>query len=155
MNCDEVYEIKRTWEIPAATPTESGVAILLKFFTKYPSNLEKFYSFKDLPTDELKNNARFKAHAVRIIKVFDESIQMLGHDWSGPKLEEMWSKVAISHFNRQIEKQSFIELKEVILEVLTAVCNLNEKQTAAWVKLMDIVYSIVFNTLDKLKNGEQ
>lgn len=53
MNCEEVCEIKRTWEIPAATPTESGVAILLRFFTKYPSNLQKFYSFKDLPLDEL------------------------------------------------------------------------------------------------------
>lgn len=32
---------------------------------------------------------------------------MLGHDWSGPKLEEMWSDVAKSHFKRQIEKQNF------------------------------------------------
>ncbi|KAM7359748.1 globin 1 isoform 1-T2 [Cochliomyia hominivorax] len=155
MDCNEVYEIKKTWEIPAATPTDSGVAILTRFFTKYPSNLQKFYSFKDLPVEELKTNARFRAHAIRIIKVFDESIQMLGHDWSGPKLEEMWSEVAKSHFKRQIEKQSFNELKEVILEVLTEVCNLNEKQTAAWVKLMDIVYTIVFNTLDQLKNDEQ
>ncbi|XP_075146660.1 globin 1 [Haematobia irritans] len=155
MNNDEVYEIKRTWEIPAATPTESGTAILMLFFKKYPSNLEKFSAFRDLPLDELSSNARFKAHAMRIIKIFDDSIQMLGHDWAGPKLEEMWSKIATTHFNRQIEKQSFIELKEVILEVLTAACNLNEKQTEAWIKLMDIVYSIVFTSLDKLQNGEQ
>ncbi|TMW53284.1 hypothetical protein DOY81_001650 [Sarcophaga bullata] len=147
MNCEEVCEIKRTWEIPAATPTDSGVAILLRFFTKYPSNLQKFYSFKDLSLDELSSNARFKAHALRIIKVFDDSIQTLGHDWAGPKLDEMWSNIATTHFKRQIEKQSFNELKEVILEVLTEVCKLNEKQTAAWIKLLDTVYTIVFNTL--------
>lgn len=54
MNSDEVYEIKRTWEIPATTPTESGVAILIRFFTKYPSNLQKFSTFKDMTLDELK-----------------------------------------------------------------------------------------------------
>lgn len=154
MNSDEVYEIKRTWEIPAATPSESGMAILVQFFTKYPSNLEKFSSFKEVPVDQLKTNARFKAHSVRIIRTFDESIQSLGHDWAGPKLEEMWSKIAVTHFKRQIEKQAFNELKEVILEVLTAACKLNEKQTEAWIKLLDIVYSLVFTTLDKLENGE-
>lgn len=54
MDCNEVYEIKKTWEIPAATPTDSGVAILTRFFTKYPSNLQKFYSFKDMSVEELK-----------------------------------------------------------------------------------------------------
>ncbi|XP_005183602.1 globin CTT-VI [Musca domestica] len=155
MNTDEVLEIKRTWDIPAANPTESGSAILMLFFKRYPSNLQKFSAFKDLPLDELSTNARFRAHASRIIKVFDESIQMLGHDWAGPKLEETWSKIATSHFNRQIEKKSFNELKEVILEVLTAACNLNEKQIQAWTKLMDTVYSIIFNSLDKLEKGEQ
>lgn len=54
MNNDEINVIKKTWQIAAATPTESGVAILIAFFTKYPSNLQKFPSFKDVPMEELK-----------------------------------------------------------------------------------------------------
>lgn len=154
MNTDEVYEIKKTWDIPMANPTDSGAAILITFFTKYPSNIEKFPSFKDIPLRDLQENARFRAHAGRIIRVFDDSIQSLGHDWAGPKLEEIWSRIATTHFNRQIEKQSFNELKEVILEVLTAACNLNEKQTEAWIKLMDSVYEIIFKTIDELENAE-
>ncbi|KAI9579928.1 cytoglobin-1-like [Glossina fuscipes] len=149
MNSDEVYEIKRTWEIPATTPTESGVAILIRFFTKYPSNLQKFSTFKDMTLDELKNNPRFKAHANRIMKVFDDSIKTLDDNCS--HLEEIWTKIAQSHFNRQIEKQSFNELKEVILEVLVAACNLNDQQTEIWLKLLDFVYEIIFKTIDQLE----
>uniref|UniRef100_A0A1A9ZTC8 Globin domain-containing protein n=1 Tax=Glossina pallidipes TaxID=7398 RepID=A0A1A9ZTC8_GLOPL len=149
MNSDEVYEIKRTWEIPATTPTESGVAILIRFFTKYPSNLQKFSTFKDMTLDELKNNPRFKAHANRIMKVFDDSIKTLDNNCS--HLEEIWTKIAQSHFNRQIEKQSFNELKEVILEVLVAACNLNDQQTEIWLKLLDFVYEIIFKTIDQLE----
>lgn len=47
------------------------------------------------------------------------------------------------------------ELKEAILEVLTAACKLDERQAAIWVKLMDTVYSIIFKTLDQLKEGKQ
>jgi len=154
MNSDEVYEIKKTWDKPMENPTDSGVAILLKFFTKYPSNLEKFPTFKELSIEELNENVRFRAHANRIIRVFDESIQSLGYDWAGPKLDEIWSKIATTHFNRQIEKKAFEELKEAILEVLTVACNLNEKQIAIWVKLMDAVYGIIFRTLDQLEESK-
>lgn len=54
MNNEEISVIKKTWEIPAAAPTDSGVAILIAFFTKYPSNLQKFPSFIDVPMEELK-----------------------------------------------------------------------------------------------------
>ncbi|KAL9889526.1 cytoglobin-2-like [Glossina fuscipes] len=151
MNCDEISEIKKTWEIPAASPTESGVAILIQFFTKYPSNLEKFSTFRDMTLEELKESPRLKAHANRVIKVFDDSVQVLDDDSS--QLEEIWVKVTQSHFNRQIEKQSFNELKEVILEVLTAACSLNDQQIEIWVKLMDFIYDIIFRTIDELEQG--
>eukprot|EP00099_Drosophila_melanogaster_P003724 NP_001163625.1 globin 1, isoform E [Drosophila melanogaster] len=52
MNSDEVQLIKKTWEIPVATPTDSGAAILTQFFNRFPSNLEKF-PFRDVPLEEL------------------------------------------------------------------------------------------------------
>uniref|UniRef100_A0A1A9ZTD2 Globin domain-containing protein n=1 Tax=Glossina pallidipes TaxID=7398 RepID=A0A1A9ZTD2_GLOPL len=99
MNSDEVSEIKKTWEIPAASPTESAL------------------------------------------------------DDDPSQLEEIWVKVTQSHFNRQIEKQSFNELKEVILEVLTAACSLNDQQIEIWVKLMDFIYDIIFRTIDELEQA--
>lgn len=51
---NDILEIKATWKIPMANPSESGEAILLKFFERYPSNLEKFKDFKEMTSDELK-----------------------------------------------------------------------------------------------------
>lgn len=50
----DIVEIKTTWRIPMANPAESGKAILLKLFERYPSNLQKFRDFKDMPIEELK-----------------------------------------------------------------------------------------------------
>lgn len=50
----DIVEIKTTWRIPMENPTESGQAILLKFFERYPSNLQKFKDFKGMSIEELK-----------------------------------------------------------------------------------------------------
>ncbi|KAH8288800.1 hypothetical protein KR054_009755 [Drosophila jambulina] len=153
MNSDEVQVIKKTWEIPVATPTDSGAAILTQFFNLYPSNLEKF-PFRDVPLEELPGNARFRAHAGRIIRVFDESIQVLGQDGDLEKLDEIWTKVAVSHIPRTITKESYNQLKGVILDVLTAACNLDESQAATWAKLVDHVYGIIFKAIDDDGNAK-
>lgn len=41
-----------------ANPSESGQAILLKFFERYPSNLQKFKDFKNMSLGELKVNIK-------------------------------------------------------------------------------------------------
>lgn len=55
----------------------------------------------------LQGNSRFRAHAGRIIRVFDESIQVLGQDGDLEKLDEIWTKVAKSHIPRKISKESY------------------------------------------------
>ncbi|XP_030374170.1 globin CTT-VI [Scaptodrosophila lebanonensis] len=152
MNSDEVAVIKKTWEIPVATPTDSGTAILVQFLKRYPSNMEKF-PFRDVPVDDLVTNARFRAHAGRIIRVFDDSIRALGQDGELEKLEEIWTKVAMNHIPRQITKESYNQLRGIILEVLTAACNLNESQAEAWSKLVDHVYKIIFKFIDNDGNA--
>ncbi|KAH8360262.1 hypothetical protein KR093_011643 [Drosophila rubida] len=147
MNSDEVAIIKKTWETPMATPTDSGAAILTLFFNRYPSNLEKF-PFRDVPLAELSGNSRFRAHAGRIIRVFDDSIQALGKDGDLEKIDEIWTKVALSHIPRKISKESYNHLKEVILEVLTAACGLSESQVQVWDKLVEHVNGIIFKAIN-------
>ncbi|EDW66741.1 globin CTT-VI [Drosophila virilis] len=148
MNSDELEMIKKTWEIPVATPTDSGAAILTAFFNRFPSSLQKF-PFHNVPLEELPSNARFRAHAGRIIRVFDESIRVLGQDGDQEKLDEIWTKVAVNHIPRRISRESYNQLKEVILEVLTAACSLNESQVETWTKLIDHVYNIIFKAINE------
>ncbi|XP_054725151.1 cytoglobin-1-like [Anastrepha obliqua] len=150
LNAEDIVEIKKTWAIPVATPTDSGAAILLRFFTKFPSNLEKF-PFRDVPLTELNNSARFRAHCGRIIKTFDQSISQLEEEGGLQKIQEIWQEIARSHVQRHhIERPAYFELRTAIVEVLTEACNLNERQAEAWNKLLDIVYDIIFKKYDEL-----
>lgn len=57
LTANDIAEIKATWAIPVASPSESGQAILLEYFRRYPNNLQKFKDFKDMTLDELKVSA--------------------------------------------------------------------------------------------------
>uniref|UniRef100_T1GN60 Globin domain-containing protein n=1 Tax=Megaselia scalaris TaxID=36166 RepID=T1GN60_MEGSC len=148
----EVIEIKNTWKIPMADPSGSGQAILLKFFERYPHNKLKFQDFKDQSLDQLKTCPKFKAHASRIVRTFNEAINVLGTDYTDPALHEIFSKVAISHHKRGISKASYNELKEVILEIVVAVCEMNDCQKCAWEKLMETIYELISRPLIALKS---
>jgi len=63
MNSDEVQLIKKTWEIPVATPTDSGAAILTQFFNRYPSNLEKF-PFRDVT--HTQKHTSWRSHTLHV-----------------------------------------------------------------------------------------
>lgn len=51
---EQIAIIQSTWAIPAKNPIESGEAILMAFFEKYPKNQDKFKSFKNTPLLSLK-----------------------------------------------------------------------------------------------------
>lgn len=143
----QVQIIKDSWEVPKKNPTDSGEAILLRFFEKYPHNQQKFHSFKNIPLSSLKGSAGFRSHANRIMVVFQNAMDAFDSDDVMGTLVNLWTPVAESHAKRHITKESFNELKDVILEVMTAVCSLNEEQQQAWVVLFENVYTIVFPIL--------
>lgn len=86
----------------------------------------------------------FRSHATRVVSVFQVAIDAFDSDDVVGNLLKIWEPVAASHDRRRIPKQSFDELQDVILEVMTAVCSLNEEQQAAWVVLFENVYGILF-----------
>lgn len=48
--------IQQTWAIPAENPIDSGEAILLAYFERFPHNQEKFLAFRNVPAESLKVN---------------------------------------------------------------------------------------------------
>lgn len=59
-------------------------------------------------------------------------------------MDKIWQTVAVSHERRRIPKEAFNELRDVILEVLTSLCSLDQEQQEAWVALFENVYAILF-----------
>lgn len=51
---EQIAIIQSTWSIPAKNALDSGEAILLAYFEKYPKNQDKFNSFKNTPLLSLK-----------------------------------------------------------------------------------------------------
>lgn len=97
-----------------------------------------------------QGNPSIRAHAARIMKVFQAAVDAF--DTSDPEghLQQVWTKVAVTHSRHDIQKDSFNELRDVILEVLTGLCSLDESQQEAWGTLFDMVYLIVFQKLDEI-----
>lgn len=50
----QIALIQTTWAIPAQNAIDSGEAILLAYFEKYPKNQDKFSAFKNTPLLSLK-----------------------------------------------------------------------------------------------------
>lgn len=54
LTSEQIAIIQSTWAIPAQNAIDSGEAILLAYFEKYPKNQDKFNSFKNTPLLSLK-----------------------------------------------------------------------------------------------------
>lgn len=65
-------------------------------------------------------------------------------------LQQVWTKVAVTHSHHLIQKEAFDELRDAVLEVLTQLCSLDDSQQDAWSVLFDVVYAIVFQKLDEI-----
>lgn len=58
------------------------------------------------------------------------------------------NEVGRNHKRRAISKKAFVELREIITEVLSQVCHLDDEGKDAWHHLLDTVYHIIFSNLD-------
>lgn len=56
-----------------------------------------------------------------------------------------------NHKRRGISKKSFVQLRGVIVEVLSNLCHLDDEGIEAYSSLFDTVYHIIFNNLDDRK----
>ncbi|XP_055371833.1 cytoglobin-1 isoform X1 [Condylostylus longicornis] len=148
----ELAVIMNTWKVPMGDPEGSGQVILYRFFEKYPHNMEYFEAFKGKPLKEAKEDAKFKAHAGRIVRAFDNAIKAAEERGKDAVLSKaQWDRLASSHLKRHIPKDSFMELKGIVLEVLAEVCHLNDFQSTAWEKLLNYLFGVMLDQMTKLE----
>ncbi|XP_059608041.1 globin CTT-I/CTT-IA-like [Phlebotomus argentipes] len=149
---EQMRIVKSTWKIVAAkAPTDTGAAILLRLFEKYPHN-QNYFAFRDVPLTSLKGSCLFRSHAGRIVEVFQHTIDAFDTPNAMTAIVDIWSDIARTHSSRMIKKQSYDELKEVLLEVLTEMCKLDLEQKTAWSVTLDTLFSIVSEKLLKLSS---
>lgn len=79
------------------------------------------------------------------------AIDCLGMPGGTEEIVKTLNEMGKSHRRRGIPKKAFTELREIIMEVLTQVCHLDDEGKQAWNYLFDIVFHIVFTNLDERK----
>ncbi|XP_055681767.1 globin CTT-VIIA isoform X2 [Lutzomyia longipalpis] len=151
---EQIEIVKSTWQLVAKAPEDAGEAILMRFFEKFPDN-QKYFPFRNVPRENLKGSVMFRSHAGRVVAVFQKAVDAFNTADPVATLVEIWTEIARTHFRRQIKQKSFDELKEVVLEILTAACNLDEVQQTAWAVTLDTIFGIISKELANLAESSQ
>jgi len=144
----EVNIIKETWKIPSANQFDSAELIFYTFLERYPEHQQKFAAFKDIPLADLKGTAGFRAHASRIFNAFSSVIDALDKDVELKGIKRIIAETGKFHAKKKVTKKSQVELRGVLVEILSDVCKLDDEGKVAWNKLLDIFYHIMFECLD-------
>nr|BAO18451.1 globin [Polypedilum nubifer] len=127
LSFDEIEIVQKSWKIPAS---------------------KVFIAFRNTPLLMLKGTPGFRAHASRIFNVFSSVIDALDKDPDMEGIKHIVAEVGRSHAKRQIKKRSYVELRIIILEVISEMCKLDDDGIVAWSKLLDIIYHILFECID-------
>lgn len=80
--------------------------------------------------------------------IFGIAIDCLGKQGGIEEIVRVLNEMGKNHRRRGIPKKAFVELRVIILEVLSQVCHLNDDGKKAWSDLIDIVYHVIFTNLD-------
>ncbi|XP_076242687.1 globin 1 [Calliopsis andreniformis] len=140
--------VQQTWNILRANSIETGVAIMTSYFKKYPQYHQVFTAFKDIPVDELSTNKKFQAHCQNIMTTLNNAFDALNDI---DLMEAVLHTVGERHGRRGQNRQQFIDLKGVIMEVMK--CSLKSKFSpeveAAWDKTIDLAFSKIFEEMEK------
>lgn len=132
LTTEQIEIIQTTWAVPAANAVDSGEAVLLAYFERFPKNQQKFHAFKNVPLLSLKviktlnrifpsitsnyildgfyskqGTPGFRTHAGRVALAINEAIECLNKENYEQELDTLWTKLGESHNRRNISRQAF------------------------------------------------
>ncbi|XP_033337854.1 cytoglobin-2 [Megalopta genalis] len=138
--------VQNTWTVIKKDQVNSGVAVMIAYFTKYPVYQQEFQPFKDMPLPELPANKKFQAHCANIIAALNSVIDSL-HD---PGLMDAnLIMLAERHKNRGQTEQQFQDMKQVILDVFRQILGkqFTPEVAEAWNITVERTFSKICNVL--------
>lgn len=139
----EIKIVKESWAVVMENPEGNGILILTTFFDKH-NYVSAFEKFKGIPLEELHEHPTYKRHALAIIRAIDSVIENLDDD---SKVKDGLIALGKQHQKRNLSEQHFLELKEVILNILADKLKLSSEGCTAWNKTFDIALNHVFEGL--------
>lgn len=88
------------------------------------------------------------------MKLFQKAVDCLDTDDVVGNLHKIFNPMSFNHARRVTPKQSFFDLRGIVLDVLTEVCNLNAAQQEAWTIFYNCAIHIIFNGFDEYNKAQ-
>ncbi|XP_068193204.1 cytoglobin-1-like [Antennarius striatus] len=147
----DVVMIQESWIKVYENHMDNGAAILMRFFTDFPSSMKFFKDFKHIERiEELQNNDKLKKHGERVMNLINDVIVNL---YNSEKVALVLNGLGKSHALRHhVEPIYFKILSGVILTVLKEAFSevVTSEVAAAWTKLLANLYSAVKAAYDEV-----
>lgn len=93
---------------------------------RYPHYQQVFPAFRAKQLKDLKGTPRFRAHSSRIFNVFSSVVDSLEEESDNSEVKLFIAEVGVSHARKKIQKAPYDDLRVVLTEILTEVCQLDE-----------------------------
>ncbi|XP_065294125.1 globin-like isoform X4 [Dermacentor albipictus] len=133
----ERKHVRDTWQAFCRAKPDYGVLIFVEFFQRYPSYLQLFEPFGDLPLKDLVCNHRFRAHGSAVGHQFTAVVDTLDEP---DVMIELIRKNAVKHALKPgVKAEHFESLLHVMLETMQTRCpeHFTPDVVVAWTKLFD------------------
>ncbi|XP_063240268.1 globin-like [Bacillus rossius redtenbacheri] len=146
--------VRATWQLVRKDITLNGEALLVMFFETHPEHQKLFAAFAGSAPADLRGDKRLRAHANSVMYAVTSVVDNLDEP---DVLVEMLKKLGASHRRHHVPQQGFVDLKGVILRLLSE--KLGGKFTPAarqgWGKALDVVNAVVFQGMEGQEEGEE
>uniref|UniRef100_A0A336LW00 CSON006202 protein n=1 Tax=Culicoides sonorensis TaxID=179676 RepID=A0A336LW00_CULSO len=132
--------IRDTWVHVTPALMEHGVNIFYEFFKKFPDNLKYFPKFTGVELEKIKSNPAVHVHGMSVASMFEKTIKIYDLEGGEAEAVRIWTELGESHKVRKLKRESFVQLREVILDYLVKTLKLNGEQKAAYEAMMEFAY---------------
>uniref|UniRef100_A0A336LZX5 CSON006201 protein n=1 Tax=Culicoides sonorensis TaxID=179676 RepID=A0A336LZX5_CULSO len=137
--------ITTSWLMIRPALMDHGVHIFVEFFERFPDNQQYFPKFQGVPISKINQFPAVRIHALNLISMFDKTISMFELEGGMEEIARIWEELGQSHKSRSLPKQSFLDIRQVILDYFARVMQLSETHKKSYGTLIDWVYEIFFD----------
>ncbi|XP_077530978.1 globin-1-like [Haemaphysalis longicornis] len=128
--------IIETWALFRRETRNNAIMLFVAMFARYPDYQKMFPGFSDVPLEQIPQNRRAMAHALRVFYLITEMVDTLDDN---DILIEIIRKNLRAHLNRPMGPEHYANLADLLIEVMQD--KLRSRMTPAAVKAWKALFA--------------
>lgn len=150
-----VYEknlIRSSWEQAIKNKKKFGVDVFIRLFKHHPHSQDLFEQLRDIPIEELHENRKMKAHALRVMASLNSLVENLDDI---EVLLEMLQNVGRTHIRHHVDKHYYDGLGTALMEAFEEELKdkFSQKTKDAWLKAYGVMTKVIVDEYDEAQTN--